>query len=88
MASQDPHALTPATRSAALLVARVIFYNGLLIGLVFCVAMIAVVFFHAGRLATSAETWLVGAVLVGLAILSFAFSWSANSRIERLKKSA
>ncbi|MEO5716104.1 MAG: hypothetical protein ABIT37_21675 [Luteolibacter sp.] len=86
MASQDPHTLSPAARSAALLVARVIFYNGLLVGLGLCVAAAGVVFFHVGKLATPIETWLVGGVFIGLAVMSFGFAAMANTRIAKLKK--
>ncbi len=88
MASQDPHPLTPAARDTALLVARVIFFNGLLLGLGFCGAAIGVLFFHVGNIALPMERWLVVAVLVGLAIMAFGFTAMAKSRIAKLKKSA
>lgn len=88
MASPDPHTLSPSARNAALLVARIIFYNGLLIGLGLCAAAVGVVFFQVGKLATPAETWLVGAVFAGLAIMSFGFAAMANTRIAKLKKAS
>lgn len=88
MASQDPHTLSPAARSAALLVARIIFFNGLLIGLGLCAAAVGVLFFHVGKLATPVETWLVGGVFIGLAIMSFGFTAMANARIAKLKNAS
>lgn len=88
MASQDPHTLTPATRDTALLVARVIFFNGLLLGLGFCGAVVGVLFYNVGNLIVPMERWLVVAVLVGLAIMAFGFTAMAKSRIAKLKKSA
>ncbi len=88
MASQDPHPLSPAAISTALLVARVIFYNGLLIGTGLAVAAVGVLFVKLGNLVSPAERWLVGAVLIGLAVMAFGFVAMAKSRISRLKKSA
>jgi NO-binding membrane sensor protein with MHYT domain len=88
MTSQDPHTLTPAAHDTALLVARVIFFNGLLIGLGFCAAVVGVLFFNVGNLAEPIERWLVVAVLGGLAIMAFGFTAMAKTRIAKLKNSA
>lgn len=88
MASQDSQPLTPATRDTALLVARVIFFNGLLLGLGFCGAVVGVVFFNVGNLTVPIERWLVVAVLLGLAVMAFGFTAMAKSRIAKLKNSA
>lgn len=87
MTSQDPHTLTPAAHDTALLVARVIFFNGLLIGLGFCGAVLGVLFFNVGNLADPMERWLVVAVLGVLAIMAFGFTAMAKTRIAKLKKS-
>lgn len=88
MASQDPHTLSPAARGTALLLARVIFFNGLLIGLGFCAAAVGVLFFKVGNLTIPMERWLVVAVFVGLAIMAFGFTAMAKTRIAKLKKSS
>lgn len=88
MTSQDPHTLTPAAHDTALLVARVIFFNGLLIGFGFCAAVVGVLFFNVGNLAEPIERWLVVAVLGGLAIMAFGFTAMAKTRIAKLKNSA
>lgn len=87
MTSQDPHTLTPAAHDTALLVARVIFFNGLLIGLGFCAAVIGVLFFNVGNLTQPTERWLVVGVLGGLAIMAFGFTAMSKTRIAKLKKS-
>ncbi|MEO5914678.1 MAG: hypothetical protein ABIS50_10625 [Luteolibacter sp.] len=86
MASQEPHTLSPAARSAALLVARIIFFNGLLIGLGLCAAAVGVLFFQIGNVSAPMERWLVGAVLIGLGVMAFGFTAMAKSRIAKLKK--
>lgn len=88
MASPDPHLLTPAARSTALWVARVIFYNGLLMGSSCGVVAVGVFFFHMYNLRTPAEIWLVGSVFIGLTVMSFGFAAMANTRIARLKKAS
>ena len=85
MAPQDPHTLSPSARSAALLVARIIFYNGLLIGLGCCALAGAVVFYQLGNVANPTERWLVAAVLAGIGIMAFGFAAMARTRIARLK---
>lgn len=85
MPSIDSHSLSPSARSAALLVARVIFYNGLLMGLGFCAAAAGVLFFHVGSLAGLKEQWPVAGLLIGLAVMSFGFVVMGKSRIARLK---
>ena len=87
MASQEPHTLSPSARSAALLVARIIFYNGLLIGLGCCALAVAVVIYQLGNVVNPTERWLVGAVLVGIGIMAFGFAAMARTRIARLKAS-
>ncbi|MES2921384.1 MAG: hypothetical protein V4819_07550 [Verrucomicrobiota bacterium] len=87
MSSQDPHTLTASTRSTALLVARIIFYMGLLIGIGFCAVAVGVLFFKGGNLTDPTERALVGAVLVGLGVMSFGFVAIARSRVAKLKAS-
>ena len=87
MPSQDPHTLTAATRSTALLVAQIMFYIGLLIGIGFCAVAVGVLFFKGGNLTEPAERILVGAVLVGLGVMSFGFVALARSRVAKLKGS-
>ncbi|MGL4399387.1 MAG: hypothetical protein ACRCXD_05940 [Luteolibacter sp.] len=88
MSSKTNHTLTPAAHDTALLVARVIFYNGLLIGVGFGAAVVGVLFFNVGNLAQPTERWLVVAVLGGLAIMALGFTAMAKTRIAKLKKSA
>lgn len=85
MASQEPHTLSPSARSAALLVARVIFYNGLLIGLCCGALAVAIIFYQLGNVTNPTERWLVGAVMAGMSIMAFGFAAMARARIARLK---
>ena len=87
MSSPDPHTLSPSARSAALLVARIIFYNGLLIGLGLCAVAVGVLFFQLGKLTDPAERYLVVGVMIGLAVMSFGFTAMAKTRIAKLKSS-
>lgn len=87
MAQQQHDTLTPAAHVTALLVARVIFFNDLLIGLGFCAAVVGVLFFNVGNLAEPIERWLVVAVFGGLAIMASGFTAMAKTRIAKLKKS-
>jgi hypothetical protein len=88
MASQDPHTLTPATHDTALMVARVILFNGLPLGLGFAAAVVGVLFFKVGNLTVPMERWLVVAVMAGLSIMAFGFTAMAKSRIAKFKNSA
>ncbi len=85
MASPEPHTLSPSARSAALVVARIIFYNGLLIGIGCCALAVAVVFYQLGKVADPTERMLAGAVLVGIGVMAFGFAAMGNSRIAKLK---
>lgn len=88
MASPDSHPLSPSARSAALLVARITFFNGLLIGAGCCALAVGVVFYRLGNVAEPMERWLAGGVLIGIGIMAFGFAAMAKSRIAKLKAGA
>ncbi len=85
MPSPDLHTLSPSARSTALLVARIIFYNGLLIGLGLCAVAVGVLFFQVGNLTAPAERYLVVGVMIGLAVMAFGFVAMAKTRIAKLR---
>jgi hypothetical protein len=87
MTSQDSHLLSASARRAALLVARIIFYNGLLIGVGLCSVAVGVGFFGVGHLTQPTERWLVVGVMLGLALMAFGFVAMATSRVTKLKNS-
>jgi hypothetical protein len=86
MASPDPHTLSPSTRSTALFVARAIFYNGLLLTVLFAVAATAVLVFKVGDLPGPNDRLITGGVFAFLAVLSLAIGWAGKLRIDRLKR--
>lgn len=85
MPSTDPRPLSPAARSTALLVAQLVFYNGLLIGVGLLALAAGVLFFQVGAVSTATERWQAGGVLVVLALLAFGFVALARSRVRKLK---
>lgn len=85
MSANEPQPLSPSTRSAALLIARITFFNGLLIGLGCLALAVGVLFFQVGKVEVPMERWLTGAVLVGIGVMAFGFAAMAKSRIAKLK---
>jgi hypothetical protein len=85
MTSRKPDKIAPSDYETALLVARIVFYNGLLIGTGCVLAIGAMLFFNAGNVAPGQDRWFVGSVLGMLSVLSFIFAWGANARIAKLK---
>lgn len=69
-----------------LLVARIVFFNGLLIGSGCALALAAMFFFNFGNVAPGQDRWFAGSVLGMIAVLSFVFAGGANARIAKLKK--
>lgn len=85
MPPKDPQPLSSAARSTALLVAQLVFYNGLLIGVGLIAMAIGVLFFQIGAVSNASERWQAGGVLIVLAFLAFGFVALAKSRIKKLK---
>ncbi|GAA5130021.1 hypothetical protein JIN84_04115 [Luteolibacter yonseiensis] len=88
MPTITPQTLSPSARSTALLVARLVFYNGLLIGLGLFALAISVLFFQIGAVSDVSERWQAGGVLTVLGLLAFGFVSFAKSRVEKLKGGA
>jgi hypothetical protein len=86
MTSRKPEKIAPSDTETALLVARIIFYNGLLIGAGCAIAILAMLLFNAGNVTPGQDRWFVGSVMGMLSVLSFIFAWGANIRISKLKK--
>jgi membrane protein implicated in regulation of membrane protease activity len=86
MPSTTPEPLSPSARSAALLVARLIFYNGLLTGVGLIALAIGVFFFQVGAVSNPSERWQASGVLIVLALLAFGFVAFARLRVKRLKR--
>jgi membrane protein implicated in regulation of membrane protease activity len=87
MPSTDPRPLSPSARSTALLVAQLVFYNGLLIGVGLLAMAVGILFFQVGAVSTTSERWEAGGVLIVLALLAFGFVALARSRVKKLKSS-
>lgn len=85
MPSTEPKPLSPAARSTALFVARLIFYNGLLIGVGLTAMAVAILFFQVGAVSSPSERWQAGGVLIVIALLAFGFVALARSRVKKLK---
>ncbi|MES2657121.1 MAG: hypothetical protein V4689_00815 [Verrucomicrobiota bacterium] len=88
MSAGNPNKIAPTDNGSALLVARIVFYNGLVLGAGLVVCILAMLFFNAGNIAPGQDRWFVGTTLGTLAVLSFIFAWGAKARIAKLKKSA
>ena len=82
-----PENLSSSTRRTALAVSRLMFYLGLLLGMLFGTGAVTLFFTGALNFSTPAERWLTGGVFGGLAIMAFGFSAMAKGRIEKLKAS-
>jgi uncharacterized membrane protein len=85
MQSTHTQPLSPSARSTALLVARLVFYNGLLIGLGLFTLATGVLFFQIGTVTSASERWQAGGVLIVLGLLAFGFVSFAKSRVKTLK---
>ncbi|MES2439573.1 MAG: hypothetical protein V4584_10925 [Verrucomicrobiota bacterium] len=85
MTASGPENLSSSTRRTALVIARIIFYIGLLLGMILGAGAVTFLMVRPELFPNSTERWLVGAVFIGLAVMSFGFSGMAKSRIEKLK---
>lgn len=81
-----PRSTRPSpSNGSALLLARIIYYVGLLLGTMFAAVVGAVYYSNFGNLTDSKEKAMVAAVLGALSIISFGFARIAHSRIPKLK---
>ena len=85
MSTNDPADLSPATRRNARMVARITFYLGLMLGMGLGAAAITILVVTPQKFPDPAERWLVGAVFIGLSVMSFGFAAMAKSKVEKLK---
>jgi hypothetical protein len=85
MAANTPENLSNATRRTALVVARLMFYLGLILGMLLGAAAVTILFMEVVKFGTPAERWLTGGVFGGLAIMAFGFSAMGKARIDKLK---
>lgn len=80
-----PENLSNSVRRTAVVVSRLMFYLGLMLGMLLATGAITFLFTSKVSFATPAERWLTGGVLGGLAIMAFGFSAMGKGRIEKLK---
>lgn len=85
MSAGKQNSIAPDDRGTALLVARIVFYNGLIIGTGVLIGILAMLFFDVGNVTPGQDRWFVGSVFGMVSVLSFIFAWGANSRIAKLK---
>ncbi len=85
MTATGPENLSPSAHKTALVVARLTFYIGLILGMVLGAGAVMFLMVSPQTFPDPAERWLVGGVFIGLSIMSFGFSGMAKSRIEKLK---
>lgn len=78
-----PDHLPPTTRRAALVVARLMFYLGLVLGMLLGIGAFTLLFTDKVQFATPMERWLSGGVFAGLSIMAFGFGAMGKARIER-----
>lgn len=88
MTATGPENLSSSARKTALVVARLTFYIGLLLGMILGAGAVTFLMVKPELFPNPTERWLVGAVFIGLAVMSFGFSGVAKSRIEKLKGGA
>lgn len=85
MSEQDPFHMSPASKSAALVVARIAYYAGILLGTMFAAVAYSVVASNFGGITESPEKWMVAGVIGAVSIISYLFAGAAHSRIKKLK---
>jgi hypothetical protein len=85
MTSSGPENLSSSTRKTALVVARLMFYLGLMLGMLMGAAAVTILFTGALNFPTQTERWLSGGVIGGLCVMAFGFSAMGKARIEKLK---
>lgn len=88
MTATGPENLSSSARKTALVVARIIFYTGLILGMALGAGAVTFLMVSPQTFPNPTERWLVGGVFIGLAVMSFGFSGMAKSRIEKLKGGA
>ncbi|RYD23624.1 MAG: hypothetical protein EOP88_03485 [Verrucomicrobiaceae bacterium] len=87
MTATGPENLTPSARKTALVIARLTFYIGLILGMILGAGAVTFTLVNPQMFPDAAERWLVGGVFFGLSVMSFGFSGMAKSRIDKLKAS-
>lgn len=80
-----PENLTPATRRTALVVSRLMFYLGLMVGMLLLAGSATILFTSNVTFPSPAERWLTGGVFGGLAVMAFGFSAMGKARISKFK---
>jgi NO-binding membrane sensor protein with MHYT domain len=88
MTATGPENLSSSARKTALVVARITFYIGLILGMVLGAGAVTFLMVSPQTFPDPTERWLVGGVFIGLSIMSFGFCGMAKSRIEKLKGGA
>lgn len=88
MTVSGPENLTTSTRRTALVVARITFYIGLILGMALGAGAVMFLMVSPQTFPNPSERWLVGGVFIGLSVMSFGFAGMAKSRIDKLKTSA
>lgn len=87
MTASGPENLTTSARRTAMVVARLTFYIGLILGMALGAGAVMFLMVSPQTFPNPAERWLVGGVFIGLSVMSFGFAGMAKSRIDKLKGS-
>lgn len=85
MPASHLQSLPPSTRRTALVISRLMFYLGLMLGMMLGAVAITILFTDAVSFANATELRLSGAAFAALSVMAFGFSALGKSRIEWLK---
>ncbi len=85
MTDYGPKNLSSSTRQAALVVARLMFYFGLMLGMLMGAVAVTILFTGTLNFPTETERRLCGGVIGCFGVMAFGFSAMGKSRIEKLK---